>query len=110
MTHHNQTKELTTWFLSAPTILRLLQLGIRAYKGPRLSKAHYKQIEGATTVETRDIMPTIAPIRVPMPIRLLLLHLPPLVEPTLFQLLPRRTMLMKESTMLLWNKHKKLQT
>jgi hypothetical protein len=95
---------------SALTISKLLPLEIGAFRGPKLPKTHCKQIVGATTVETRDIMPTDAPICTPMPIRLLMLHQPPLVEPTLFWLLPSRTMLMGGSTMLLWRKLKKLQT
>jgi hypothetical protein len=66
-----------------------------------MPKARYKLIIGATTVERRDITSTDAPIRAPMLIRLLLLHLPPLVEPTLFLYLPSRTMLVGDSTMLL---------
>jgi hypothetical protein len=66
-----------------------------------MPKAHYKLIIGATTVERTDITPTDAPIRAPMLIRLLLLHLPPLVEPILFLYLPSRTMLVGDSTMLL---------
>jgi hypothetical protein len=58
-------------------------------------------IVGATTVERRDIMPADAPIRALMQIRLLQLHLPLPVEPTLSLLLLRKTMLVGESTMLL---------
>jgi hypothetical protein len=78
--------------------------------GPKLPKTRYKLIVGATTVEKRGIMPTDAPIRAPVPIRLPLLHLHLLVEPTLFLLLPNRTMLMGESTILLWRKPRKLRT
>jgi hypothetical protein len=95
---------------SAPTISRVLLLGIRLLRGPKLPKTHWKLIVGATTVETRDIMPTDVPIRAHVPIRLLLLHLPPLVEPTLFLLLPSRTMLVGESTKSLWRKPWKLWT
>jgi hypothetical protein len=87
--------------IPCPTISRLLLLRIRVFRGPKLPKTRCKLIVGATTMETRDITPNDAPIRAPVPIRLLLLHLPPLVEPTLFLLLPSRTMLMGESTMLL---------
>jgi hypothetical protein len=73
-----------------------------------LPKTRYKLIIGATTVERRDIIPTDAPIRALVLIRLLLLHLPLPVEPTLFLLLPNKTMLMEESTMLLWRKPRKL--
>jgi hypothetical protein len=76
--------------------------------GPKLPKTRYKLIVGATTVERRDIIPTDAPIRALVLIRLLLLHLPLPVEPTLFLLLPNKTMLMEESTMLLWRKPRKL--
>jgi hypothetical protein len=61
-------------------------------------------------VETSDIMPTDAPINAHVPITLLMLHLPPLVEPILFRLLPSKTMPVGGSTMLLWRKPKKLQT
>jgi hypothetical protein len=74
------------------------------------AKTHCKLIVGATTVEKWDITPTDAPIRAPALIRLLLLHLPLLVEPTLFLLLPSRTMFMGRSTMLLWRKPRKLWT
>jgi hypothetical protein len=95
---------------STPTISRLLLLGIRVFRGPKLPKTHCKLIVGSTTVERRDITPTNAPIRAPVPIRLLLLHLLQLVEATLFLLLPSRTMLMGESTILLWKKPRKLRT
>jgi hypothetical protein len=83
-------------------------LGIRVLRGPQLPKTHCKLIVGATTVERRDSMPTDAPICAPALIRLLLLHLPLLVEPTLFLLLPSKTMLVVESTMLMWRKPSKL--
>jgi hypothetical protein len=79
------------WF-NAPTISRLMLLGIKMFRGAKLPKTRYKLIVGATTVERRDITPTDATIYVPVPIRLLLLHLPQLVEPTLLLLLPSKTM------------------
>jgi hypothetical protein len=76
-------------------------LGIRVFRGPKLPKIYCKLIIDATTVERRDIMPADAPICAPMLIRLLLLHLTLPMEPTLFLLLPSKTILMGESTMLL---------
>jgi hypothetical protein len=58
-------------------------------------------------VVRRVILPISAPIRALALLNSLHLHLP--VEPTLFQLLPSRTMHVEESTMLLWRKPKKLQ-
>jgi hypothetical protein len=72
------------------------------FRGPKLLKTHCMLMVGATIVERRDITPTDVPIRAPVLIKLLLLHLPLLVEPTLFLLLPSRIMLVVESTMLLW--------
>jgi hypothetical protein len=46
----------------------------------------------------------------PCTMQIRLLHLPPLVESTLFLLLPSRTMFKGESTMLLWRKPRKLRT
>jgi hypothetical protein len=66
------------------------------FRRPKLPKTRYKLIVGATTVERRDITPTDAPIHAPVLIILLLLHLPPLVEPTLFLLLRSRTILVEE--------------
>jgi hypothetical protein len=77
------------------------------FRGAKLPKTHYKLIVGAITMERRDITPTDAQIDAPVPIKLLLLHLPPLVEPTPFLLLPSKTMLMGESTILSWRKHRK---
>jgi hypothetical protein len=47
---------------SAPIISRLLLLGIRVFRGPKLPKTHSKLIVGGTTVVKKDIMPTDAPI------------------------------------------------
>jgi hypothetical protein len=47
---------------SAPTISRLLLLGIRVFRGPKLPKTRSKMIVGGTTVVKKDIMPTDAPI------------------------------------------------
>jgi hypothetical protein len=70
------------------------------FRGPKLSKTHYELIVATTTVERRDIMTTDAPVRTSVLIRLLLLYLPLPVEPTLSLLLPSRTMLVEELTML----------
>jgi hypothetical protein len=48
--------------IQCPTIFRLLLLGIRVFRGPKLPKARYKLIVGATTVVKRDITPTDNPI------------------------------------------------
>jgi hypothetical protein len=48
--------------ISAPTISRLMLLGIRVFRGPKLPKTNSKLIIGATTMVKRDIMPTDAPI------------------------------------------------
>jgi hypothetical protein len=62
------------------------------FKGSKLPKTCSKLIIGATTVVKRDITPTDAPIHALMLIRLLQLHLSLPVEPTLFLLLPSKTM------------------
>jgi hypothetical protein len=62
----------------------------------------------AMPVERKVILPIDAPICAHVLISLLQLHLSQLVEPTLFLLLLGRTMLVGESTMLLWKKPKKL--
>jgi hypothetical protein len=56
---------------STPIISRLLLLGIRVFRGPKLPKTRNKLIIGATTVVKRDITPTDAPIRMLVPISLL---------------------------------------
>jgi hypothetical protein len=76
--------------------------------GPKLPKTHSNLIVGATNMVKRDITPTDAPIRELMLISPLQLHLSLPVEPTLFLLLPSRTMPMGESIMWPWKKHKKL--
>jgi hypothetical protein len=43
----------------APTISKLLLLGIRVFRGTKLPKTHIKLIVGATNVEKRDITPTM---------------------------------------------------
>jgi hypothetical protein len=53
---------------SAPTISRLLLIGIRVFRGPKLPKTRSKLIVGATTVVKFNIMPTDAPIYALMPI------------------------------------------
>jgi hypothetical protein len=47
---------------NTPLISRLLRLGIRVFRGPKLPKAHIKLIVGATTMVKREITPTDAPI------------------------------------------------
>jgi hypothetical protein len=53
---------------SAPTISRLLLLGIRVFRGPKLPRTHSKLIIGATTVVKKDITLTDAPIHALVPI------------------------------------------
>jgi hypothetical protein len=73
-----------------PTTSRLLLLGIRVFREPKLPKTHNKLIVGAITVVNRDITTIDAPIRALMSISSLQLHLPLPVEPTMFLLLPSR--------------------
>jgi hypothetical protein len=54
--------------IQCPNNPRLLLLGIRVFRGPKLPKTHSKLIVGATIVVKRDIMPTDAPIRALVPI------------------------------------------
>jgi hypothetical protein len=61
------------------------------FRGPKLPKTCNKLIVGATTVVKRDITPTDAPIHALVLISPLQLHLPLLVEQTLFLLLPSIT-------------------
>jgi hypothetical protein len=89
-------------------VSRLLLLRIKVFRGSKMPKTCCKLIVGATTVVKRDITPTNAPIQALVLISPLHLHLPLPVESTLFLLLPSRTMLMGESTMLPWEKRKKL--
>jgi hypothetical protein len=96
--------------IQCPNNLRLLLLEVRMFRGPKLPKTCCKLIVGASTVVKRDIIPTDAPIRALVLINPLQLHLPLPVEPIRFQLPPSRTMLVGESTMLMWRKPKKLQT
>jgi hypothetical protein len=47
---------------SAPLIIsRIILLGIRVFRGPKLPKTRCKLIVGATTVVKRDIKPTDLP-------------------------------------------------
>jgi hypothetical protein len=78
------------------------------FRGHKLPKTHSKLIVGATTVVKRDITPTDAPIHALVLINPLQLHLSLPVEPTLFLLLPSKTMPVGESTMWSWKKRKKL--
>jgi hypothetical protein len=78
------------------------------FRGHKLPKTHSKLIVGATTVVKRDITPTDAPIHALVLINPLQLHLSLPVEPTLFLLLPSKTMPVGESTMWPWKKRKKL--
>jgi hypothetical protein len=89
------------WFHS-PTISRLLLLEIGMFRGPRLLKTYLWLIGSAMPVVRRVILPTSAQIHALALFNNLHLHLH--MEPTLFMLLPRRTMPTWESTMLLWRK------
>jgi hypothetical protein len=93
---------------SAPTISRHLLLGVRMFRGLKLPRTCRKLVVGASTMAKRGIMPTDAPTRALVLISPLQLHLPLLVEPIMFRLPPSRTMLMGESTMLVWRKPRKL--
>jgi hypothetical protein len=53
---------------SASTIYKLLLLGIRVFRGPKLPKTRNKLIIGATTVVKRDVTPADAPIHALVPI------------------------------------------
>jgi hypothetical protein len=57
--------------LSAPTTSRLLLLGIRVLKEPKLPKTHKKLTVGAITVVNRDITPIDAPFHALVSISLL---------------------------------------
>jgi hypothetical protein len=71
------------------------------FRGPKLLKTHRRLIASAMLVEKEVTMQTNALIHALTLFRQLHLHLPLLVEPTLFLLLPSRTMPEGESTMLL---------
>jgi hypothetical protein len=93
---------------NAPIISRPLLLGIREFRGLKLLRTHYTVNGSAMLVGKEVTLPTNAPIRAPAFLKQLYLplHLP--MEPTLFLLLLSRTMLVGESTMLLWRKLRKL--
>jgi hypothetical protein len=93
---------------SAPIIFRLLLLGIKVFRGPKLPKTRSKLFVGATTMVKRDITPTEAPIHALMLISPLQIHLSLPMEPTLFLLLPSRTTPVGGSVMWPWKKRKKL--
>jgi hypothetical protein len=76
------------------------------FRGPKLLKTQCRLNKSAMLVERKVILPFDAPIYAHALISLLQLHLPLLVDPTLFLLLLGKTMLMGESTMLLWRKPK----
>jgi hypothetical protein len=78
------------------------------FKGPMLLRTQCRLNGSVMLVEKEVTMPTSAPIRVHALLRQLCLHLPRLMEPTLFLLLLTRTMLMGESTTLSWRKPRKL--
>jgi hypothetical protein len=84
-------------------------LGIRVLRGLKLLRTHYWVNGSAMLVGKEVTLLTNAPIQALALLKQLYLplHLP--MEPTLFLLLPRGTMLMGESTMLLWRKPRKLQ-
>jgi hypothetical protein len=90
-------------------ISRPLLLGIRMFRGPKLLKTHRRLIRSAMLVERKVTMPTNAPICAITLLKQLHLHQPLPMEPTLFLLLPSRTMPEEESTMLSWRKPRKLQ-
>jgi hypothetical protein len=93
----------------ALTISRLLLLGIRIFRVLRLLRTQCSLNKSAMPVVRRVILPMNAPTHALVPRQLhVQLHLP--IEPTLFLLLPSRTMHVGESTMLRWRKPKKLQT
>jgi hypothetical protein len=85
---------------SAPNSFRPL-LGIRVFLGPMLLQTCCRMNGDALPVERRVISLTDAPTHPHAPTYQLLLHLPLPVEPTMFLLLPSRTMFMGRSTMLL---------
>jgi hypothetical protein len=93
---------------SAPTISRPLLLEMRMFRGLKLPRTYHKLIVGASTMAKRDIMPIDDQIHAFVLISPPQLHLPLPGEPILFWLSASRTMLMRESTMLLWRKTRKL--
>jgi hypothetical protein len=93
---------------SVPIISRLLLLGIRVFRGPKLLQMHCRLNGGVLLVGRMIISLIDTPIHAPVLIRLLQLYLPLPVEPILFLLLSSRTMFMGRSTMLLWKKPRKL--
>jgi hypothetical protein len=91
-----------------PTIPRPLLLGIRMLREPKLLWTCCRLKGGVLLVERRVISLTDAPTHAHTSTRQLQLHLFLPVEPTMFLLLPSRTMPVGESIMLLWRKLKKL--
>jgi hypothetical protein len=71
------------------------------FKGPKRLKTQRRLNGSVMLVEKVVTMPTSAPIRAAALLRQLHLHLLQLMESTLFLLLPSKTMLTGESTMLL---------
>jgi hypothetical protein len=96
------------WF-NAPTISRPLLLEIRMFRGPKLLKTHCRLNRSAMLVERKIILLTDILIHARTLISHMHRHLPLLMEPTPYMLLPGRTMPEGESTMLPWRKHRKLQ-
>jgi hypothetical protein len=86
---------------NASTISILLLLGIRVFNGSKLLRTCCRLNIVVLLVGRRVISLTDAPIRTLVLIRLLQLHLPLPMEPTLFLLLPSRTMFMGGSIVLL---------
>jgi hypothetical protein len=70
-------------------------------RGPKLLRICCRLNGGALLVERRVILPTDAPTHAHTPIHQLQLHLPLLMEPTLFLLLLSKTMFVGRSTELL---------
>jgi hypothetical protein len=91
-----------------PNNSQTLMLGIRMLREPKLLQTCCRLNGGVLLVERRVISLTDAATHTHTSTRQLHLHLHLPVEPTLFLLLPSRTTLVGESTMLPWKKHKKL--
>jgi hypothetical protein len=76
------------------------------FRGPKLLKTQCRLDGSAMLVERKVILPINAPICVHARISPLPLHLPLPMEPTLFLLMLGKTILVGQSTMLLWRKTK----
>jgi hypothetical protein len=78
------------------------------FRGPKLLKTHCRLNGSAMYVERKAILLTGALIHYRTLISQLHLHMSLPVELTLYQLLPGKTTLEEESTMLLWRMPRKL--